>query len=465
MPPVAEHQKDSRLDRTKELDRYLAEHDIQAVDVKVCDLMGRWRHLTFPTYSFLRVAEQGVGVDASNYGFASVARSDARLLFDTGTVCREPFAPVPTVSVIGQLADNRGTVLPEDPRGVAQRAEAFLRDTGVADESLWLPELEWYVFQDMRLKLSPYEVVARLTPCGGAGRAEDGLVRTAYHLVPPRDRLYALRCRLTALLEEAGYPVKYHHHEVGVGGQVEIELAMGGLVWAADAVMMSKYLARNVAREEGLVATFLPKPLHGQPGNGMHVHISLVEDDGNCFVGSEYAGLSRVALQFIGGVLLHARALSAFCNPSTNSYRRLQAGHEAPACRSFGAQNRTAAIRIPGYAGGRFEYRPLDATANPYLAYAAVLMAGLDGIKKEVDPTAEGFGPFEVDLDENAAVRSLPGALEEAVDSLEADHDFLLAGGVFPASLISTWVELKRSECRAIREWPHPWELAMYGDL
>ncbi|HHY96231.1 MAG TPA: glutamine synthetase [Firmicutes bacterium] len=450
----------------REFKQLLQEREVQAVDVKVCDLSGRWRHLTFPTGSFLTVAEQGVGVDASNYGLSSVARSDARLLFDTGTVHAEPFAPVPTLGVIGQLADSRGALLPEDPRGVAQRAEVFLNSTGVADASLWLPELEWYVFQDMRLALSTYEVATQVIPYEGLTGTPCEVAPTGYHSIPPADRLCSLRARLTALLAEAGYPVKYHHHEVGAGGQIEIELAMGGLVKSGDAVMMAKYLARNLARQDGLVANFMPKPLRGQPGNGMHVHVSLLKSGSNSFVGPEYTGLSRTALQFIGGILLHAEALCAFCNPSTNSYRRLAAGQEAPASRSFGAQNRSAAVRVPGYASGRVEYRPLDATANPYLAYAAILMAGLDGIRKVIDPTAEGFGPFEVDLDQNAgAAPRLPATLQQALDCLERDHEFLLEGEVFPPSLISAWLERKRAECREIGEWPHPWELAVYGDL
>lgn len=444
------------------LEEYLARKSVAAVDVKVCDLCGRWRHLTLPVGSFLDMVSSGVGVDASNYGLASTSRSDARLRFDLETLHEDTFAAVPTVGVIAQLADSAGEPLADDPRAVARRAEAYLVSSGIANRSLWLPELEWYVFRRVEFSLNTHAVAYRVEPCE---EYVPGVRGTGYHWIPPADALYATRAEVTAQLERAGFPVKYHHHEVGMG-QAEVELLPGPLVRMADAVMMTKYVARNVAGQLGLVACFLPKPLAGLPGSGMHVHVSLEKEGQHLFSGSGYAGLSDLALRFIGGLLLHAEALSALCNPSTNSYRRLVPGYEAPRTRTFGAQNRTAAIRIPGYASGRLEYRPLDATCNPYLAFAALLMAGLDGIRREVDPGREGFGPFEMDLDHPArAVRTLPGSLREALEALARDHDFLLEGGVFTASLLETWAAAKSDECAEIDRWPHPWEFAVYGDL
>lgn len=449
------------------LEKLITDHHAGSVDVKVCDLAGRWRQLTLRASTFLEAAKVGVGVDASNYGLATTTKSDASLSFDASRPFLDPFAHGPTVSVIGQLASSRGGVLPEDPRGVARRAEDFLRATGVAEGSLWLPELEFYVYRQDRLALNAYEVASRLAPLGEVEAVDSGALGTAYHLAPPQDRLYGLRSRVASLLEDAGYPVKYHHHEVGSAGQVEIELGMMPLVQAADAILTAKYLARNAAAEEGLVANFMPKPLHGQPGNGLHVHLSLqAADRGNAFAGPGPSGLSRLALQFIGGVLVHADALCALTNPSTNSYRRLMSGHEAPASKSFGAQNRSASIRIPAYAAGRFEYRLMDATVNPYLALAALLMAGLDGVEREIDPQAEGFGPWEgQDEPARAAAGRLPGSLSQALDALERDQEFLLRGGVFPEPLIAAWIKLKRDECARLNDWPHPWEFVTYGGL
>lgn len=505
---------------------HIAERGIGTVDLKICDLEGRWRHLAMPARVFLDARKIGIGVDASNYGLAEVDRSDASLRFDAGHVFLDPFAGslgpqaegltdgavgamaeaavsgpgapsarttaaasaggvefTPALSVIAQLARADGEALPDDPRGVAQRAEVFLRSSGVADESLWLPELEFYVFKSVRLALNPFEVGHHVATVEGMGDVDGGALGTAYQMTPPVDRLQGVRARTAELLQDAGFPVKYHHHEVGAPGQVEIELGFMPLVEAADAILTAKYFARNVAAEAGLVANFMPKPLRGYPGNGMHVHVMLERaGKGNVFA-ADLVGAGRslndLAYSFIAGILRHADALSAFANPTTNSYRRLSSGHEAPSAKTFGAENRNAAIRIPAYAPDRFEYRPLDATANPYLALAALVMAGLDGVAKgatlegaEVGPRSgagtgagTGAGAGTLTGAPTGAGLRLPETLDAALAALEQDNEFLTVGGVFTRSLLETWIASRRRECEKLAEWPHPWEFASLSSL
>jgi glutamine synthetase len=296
-----------------------------------------------------------------------------------------------------------------------------------------------------------------------------------YHAIPPKDQLYGLRTRMVTLLEAAGVPVKYHHHEVGGPGQSEIETPLMALLEAADASMLIKYITKMAAHQAGQTVTFLPKPLYGEAGNGMHFHQQLFKDGQNVFYDEQHPLLlSQNALYYIGGLLTHAPALLGFTNPSTNSYRRLVPGFEAPVNCFFSSGNRSAAIRVPKYATQpdkvRFEFRPPDATCNPYLAMAAMLMAGLDGIQRQIDPTDAGFGPFQEDIfswspERRSQIKNLPTSLGEAVQALEQDHAFLLAGDVFDEEMITDWIRTKLHEDREVRTRPHPYDVELYFDL
>ncbi len=356
--------------------------------------------------------------------------------------------------------------------------------TGIADEMRIGPEFEFYVFDHVSYECSPHKVgfsIDAEQAIWNSGESEyQNLgykvpLKGGYHITPPQDVLYDLRARMCLLMEANNIPVKYHHHEVGGPGQMEIEVEFGGLREMADRTMLTKYLIKNLAFAEGKTVTFMPKPLFGEAGNGLHVHMHLFKDNEPLFFDPDgYSQLSKEALYFIGGLLKHAPALLAFTNPSTNSYKRLVPGYEAPVSVCFATANRSAVIRVPAYAKSpaqkRFEFRSSDATCNPYLAYSAMLMAGLDGIRSKIDPTAEGFGPYDINLyklppEEQAKIKGLPRSLDEALDALEEDHDFLLAGGVFPQRLIDIWIENKRQEARRVNDIPHPLEFELYYDL
>jgi glutamine synthetase len=427
---------------------WVQERGITRVDLKIGDLTGRLRHLSMPARKLADALDHGVGFAGSHYGFSGPVDEDMVMVPDASTAWADPFAEVPAVSFLAQPVRAGSTErFARDPRAVAERAEAYLVSTGVATHSLWLPELEFH--------LAP---AGGLVHDGGAAAHRDG-----YHASPPVDRHAGFRARAVQLLEAAGVPVKYDHHETGVEGQMEIELDFGGLVRTADVVLLGKYILRNLAVQEGLQAVFLPKPMADASGNGMHVHLKLLDDERPVFAGDGYAGLSRVALSFVAGVLVHVRSLAAFTNPSTNSYRRLVPDMEAPVSASFARGDRTAAIRIPGYAvrpaDRRMEYRPLDATANAYLAFSALLLAGLDGVERGLDPVALGFDPAA------EPPTRFPRHLEEALDALEDDHEYLERGGVFPTMLLEEWHATKREEVRRLELRPHPAEFAMYLDL
>jgi glutamine synthetase len=434
---------------------WAAEQDVVRVDLKIGDLSGRLRHISLPVHKLADALEHGVGFAGSHYGFSGPVGEDMVMIPDPATAWADPFLEVPAVSFLAQpLRAGSAERFDRDPRAVAERAEAQLRATGIAGASRWLPELEFYVMPEGALD--------------GRGGARLPSGRDSYHASPPRDRHAGFRARAVELLEAAGMRVKYDHHETGARGQMEIELDFGGLVASADAVLLAKYIVRNLAAAEGLEAVFLPKPFADAAGNGLHVHVQLLADGRPLFAGDGYAGLSPTALSFIAGILDHLGSLAAFTNPSTNSYRRLVPGMEAPIKAGFAVANRAAAIRIPGYAVDathrRFEYRPLDATANPYLAFAALLMAGIDGVKRELDPVRLGYGP----LDADAAVeppQSFPRTLDDALDALEADSAYLREGDVFPRMLIDEWLELKRRESKALELQPHPAEFEMYADV
>ncbi len=471
----------------EEAQAYCRENGIKMIDFKMIDLMGRWRHLTIPVERFTQeTLARGIGFDSSNYGYASVEKSDMVFIPDLSTAMVEPFVETPTLSMIGDVyvIDEPPRRFDQDPRGIAAKAEEYLRSTGIADTIMTGPEFEFYVFDHVSYHVSPQASSFRID----AEQAEWNSQiddrknlgykvprKGGYHMTAPMDVMYDLRSRMSMMLQERGIEVKYHHHEVGGPGQLEIEIEPGPLRKMADATMMIKYLVKNAAFAAGKTATFLPKPIYGEAGNGMHVHLQLFKDGEPVFYDPRgYSGLSKTALSFIAGLLEHAPALCGLTNPSTNSYKRLVPGYEAPVSICFGTANRSAVVRIPDYARApeakRFEIRSPDATCNPYLAFAAILMAGLDGVERELDPVALGYGPYDVNLyrlpiEEQRKIRSLPRSLDEALDALEADHEFLLKGGVFPKALIETWIERKREEARMINLVPHPAEFAYYYDL
>jgi len=468
------------------LDQVMAlirERSLEMVDLKFCDLWGRWRHVTIPAGSFgPRIMDRGIAFDGSSVGFASVQAGDMVMVPDLATGWVDPFCEVPTLSFICTTLDARTRELfPLDPRSIARRAERFLGDSGIATDSLWGPEFEFYIFDGVAyengMNVASYRVHSEE---GDWHSHETGSGYTiprhgGYHAIPPQDHLFDLRSRICSCLASLGVPVKYHHHEVGGPGQCEIETPMLPLLAAADAALITKYVVRMTAIREGMTATFMPKPLFGEAGSGMHCHQRLQSGGVNLFFDAQgYGSIGELGRHYIAGLLEHGAAILAFTNPSTNSYRRLVPGFEAPVSAIYSLGNRSSAIRIPSYANdpasARIEFRPPDATANPYLALAAQLMAGLDGIRRRLDPGELGFGPVDEDIfhwDESrrAQIRALPTSLDEAVDALEEDHGFLTEGGVFPSELIDRWVERKRWEQRQVRHRPHPYEIELYYDL
>ena len=358
-----------------------------------------------------------------------------------------------------------------------------MKATGTADQMLIGPEFEFYLFDTVNYQVSPngsfYEADTRQAEWN-TGTAEGGLGyqvkhKGGYHIAAPQDISYNLRSKMCMLMEDWGIRVKYHHHEVGGPGQLEIEVELGEMVDMADKTMITKYIVKNAAAKEGHTATFMPKPVYQEAGSGMHVHMLLFKEGRPVFYDKDgYSSLSQTAHYFIGGLLKHAPSLCAWTNPSTNSYKRLVPGFEAPVTIGYATSNRSAVIRIPAYAKApedkRFELRSPDATANPYYAYAAILMAGLDGIENRIDPSANGWGPYDYNLyelssEQQAKIQSLPKTLEEALDALERDHDYLTKNGVFPERLIQIWLERKRKESRTISQIPHPAEFGAYYDL
>lgn len=462
---------------------FVREHQIRAVDLKFSDIWGRWHHVTISAREFTpELMGEGVGFDGSSVGFKNVKSGDMVLVPDLATGFLDPFWDSPTLAFICNIreADTKQLFM-GDPREIARRAEKFLVDCGIADESVWGPEFEFYIFDKVEVHNGintaryNFESIEANWNSSDGGHGYYNPVHGGYHASPPRDQFFNLRSEMVEVLEDIGVPVKYHHHEVGGPGQCEIETPLMGMLQAADTSMLIKYVTKMVAFESGQSVTFLPKPLYGEAGSGMHFHQLLRKSSKNIFFDQHGPNLlSQTALHYIGGLLMHAPAVIALTNPSTNSYRRLVPGFEAPVNCFFSSGNRSAAIRVPKYATEpqkvRFEFRPPDATCNPYLAEAAMLMAGIDGIQRKIDPTAAGFGPIDDDIfswtpDKRASIKGLPTSLEEALQALETDHDFLLAGGVFDGDFIRSWAKAKRAEDLQVRTRPHPYEIEMYYDL
>lgn len=473
------------FNKFEELQQYCRENGVKMVDFKLVDLFGRWRHITIPVERLTpALMESGIGFDGSNYGFAAVESSDMVFIPDLSTAMMDPFWELPTLSLIGDVFDVRDhKPFAHYPRSIAHAAEEYLKSTGIATRCLLGPEFEFYVFDRVGFSLEPHSMGMTIetaqarwtTDIDDNNNGYQVPHKGGYHVAPPLDTLHDFRSEITRVLEDRGAPVKYHHHEVGGPGQLELEVEHGPLTTMADRSMLIKYVIRNTAAAWGKTATFLPKPLFGEAGNGMHVHFWLFNGEEPLFFDTNgYSCLSQTALHAIGGILKHTPALLGLTNPSTNSYRRLVPGYEAPVSICFATSNRSSVIRVPGYAktpaSKRFEFRPSDATCNPYLAYAALLMAAIDGIKNRIDPSVEGFGPYDVNIYEMAPgerdkIAALPHTLEGALDALAADHAFLTAGGVFPETLIKTWIDLKTKEGRQVEARPNPYEVAAYYDL
>jgi glutamine synthetase len=464
-------------------------HEVQMVDLKFCGVLGRWHHVTLPASRLgPELFREGVAFDGSSVpGLARIEASDMLLMADPSTAFLDPFWEVPTISMLCQVHEGRGgRPVTNDPRSVAGRAERYLVETGIADRILMSPEFEFYIFDSVRHQCETHYAFYNFDSVEGewnTGAERNGSdlpvmgmpIGGGYHAIPPADRLYNLRSEMVGLIERAGIPVKYHHHEGGGPGQCEIEVLLSPLLMAGDHALVAKYFIRNAADRAGKVATFMPKPLYNAAGSGMHVHQALFRGEEPVFFDEEgYAGLSENALYYIGGLLEHGPALLAFTNPSTNSYKRLVPGFEAPVHLIYGRGNRTAAVRIPddgkAPAAKRIEFRPSDATGNIYLSLSAMLMAGLDGIRKKIDPRQEGFGPVDVPMsglseEERSRLRMLPLDLIQVIEALEKDHHFLLEGGVFDEALIESWIRMKRREWLDVRSRPHPREVALYLDL
>jgi glutamine synthetase len=452
------------------------------VDVKFVDTFGIWQHFSCPIGELTEeVFEEGFGFDGSSIrGWKSIEASDMLAMPDPATAFMDPFCAVPTLSVTCTIAET-GTKEPysRDPRGIAQRAEKYLLSTGLADTAYMGPEAEFFIFDnvqcDNKCNTSFYSVDSE-EGIWNSGRDEGPNLgykirhKEGYFPVSPNDTQQDIRTEMVLTMEALGVPIERQHHEVATAGQAEIDYRFDSLLRAADKMMVYRYVVKNVAWKNGKTATFMPKPLFGDNGSGMHVHQSLWKKGKPLFSGNEYAGLSPMALHYIGGILKHARALCAICSPTTNSYKRLVPGYEAPVNLAYSSRNRSAAVRIPTYSENpkakRIEYRPPDPSANPYLCFAALVLAGLDGVINKIDPGEPlDKNIYELPPEELKKVPNVPGSLGEALDCLEADHEFLLKGDVFTREFLDMWVSTKRKEHDALRLRPHPYEFHLYYDV
>jgi len=469
----------------KDIMKLIKDNDIKMVDFKMVDIHGQYRHVTIPAKNFSETTmENGIGFDASNYGYAVVEKSDMVFIPDPDTAVIDPFCEIPTLSMTGNamIIDNpQNRPLAQYPRNIVLAAEKYLKDSGIADTMLILPEFEFYLFDEAGWEVKPESIGVTIDVNQGHWNSAyqgQGVVvpkQKGYHVAKPFDASYECRSEMCLLLEEAGIPIKYHHPEVGAAGQFEIEPQLGQMSKMADASMMIKYVIHNTALKYGKCATFMPKPVYGEAGSGMHVHMLLLKDGEPVFSDDNgYSNLSKEAHWFMGGLLKHIHSLCALTNPSTNSFKRLIPGFEAPVTVGYATSNRSAVIRIPAYAKSpklrRFELRNPDATCNPYFCYAALLMAGIDGIKNQIDPHENGWGPYDVNLynlpeEEKAKLQGLPTNLNDALDALEKDHEYLTAGGVFPEELIKNFIAAKREECKQMSAIPHPAEFDRYFNL
>jgi glutamine synthetase len=466
----------------KEALDFAKKNGAKLVDFKFCDLLGTWQHFT-TTIGEVEEATftEGLGFDGSSIrGWKAIDSSDMLVMPDPATAMMDPFSVAPTLSVVCAITDPiTKATYDRDPRSVAVRAENYLKSTGIADTAYFGPEAEFFIFDEVRYETksnSSYHFVDSSEAVWNTGREE--LPNLGYKIrhkegylpVPPADTQQDIRDEMTLMMEEYGVQVERQHHEVATAGQAEIDIRFDTLLRIGDKLCLYKYIVKNIAKKHGKTATFMPKPLFGDNGSGMHTHQSLWKDGKPLFAGKGYGNLSETALFYIGGIIKHARALTAITNPTTNSYKRLVPGFEAPVNFAYSARNRSAAIRIPTYSANpkavRIEFRTPDPAANPYLACAAMMMAGLDGIQNRIhpgDPLDKNL--YELPAEQLAKVPCAPDSLLGAVEALEADHDFLLKGDVFTKDLIDTLLEMRKKDYDALRLRPHPHEFFMYYDV
>ncbi len=466
----------------KEFFEFAAKHDAKMVDLKFVDLLGTWQHCSYPVEVLDEgTFEEGLGFDGSSIrGWQSIHKSDMIAIMDPSTAKIDPFFAKPTVSVIADIKDpTTGEDYTRDPRHIARKGAAYLKSTGIADVCYIGPEPEFFIFDEVRYEQNQHTGFYRIDSVEGAwntARFEEPNLgykpsfKGGYFPVSPTDTYHDLRSEMTEELQKVGIVVEAHHHEVATAGQAEIDMKFAPLLQMCDQFMWYKYVIKNVAKRVGKTVTFMPKPVFEDNGSGMHTHISLWKDGQPLFAGDKYAGLSDMALWACGGILKHAPALLAFCAPTTNSYRRLVPGFEAPVNLVYSARNRSAAVRIPMYSDSpkakRLEFRCPDPTANGYLAWTAMMMAALDGIEKKIDPGASlDVDIYELSAEELSKYPHTPGSLAEAIDALAADHAFLTAGDVFTDDVVEAWLTWKREEeldPMALR--PHPHEFHLYYD-
>ena len=460
----------------------IKDNNIRIIDLKFCDLLGQWQHFSLTAGEFSTdIFQEGMGFDGSSIrGFQKIHESDMLLFPDPATVFIDPFMTTPTLSLTCDIADPiTRQPYSRDPRYVALKAEAYLRTTGIADTAFFGPEPEFFILDHIRYDQSYHygyyyiDSEEGFWNSGANGKENLGhkpRYKEGYFPTSPIDTLQDIRTDMALTLEALGVRVEVHHHEVATAGQTEIDMRRDTLTKMADNFMVYKYVTKNVAKKHGKTVTFMPKPIFGDNGSGMHVHQSLWKGGQALFAGSGYAGLSEMAMYYIGGLLKHAPALCAITNPTTNSYKRLVPGFEAPVNLAYSQRNRSASVRIPMYSSSpkskRIEFRCPDPTANAYISFAALLMAGLDGIINKIDPGK----PLDKDIydmtpEQLKGVPSTPGSLPEALKALEEDHEFLLRGDVFTKDLIETWIEYKTTkEVKQMALRPHPYEFLLYYD-
>ncbi len=461
---------------------FIKKNSVKLLDLRFTDLPGLWHHISYPIDQLSDESfEEGFGMDGSSIrGWAAIHESDMLLVPDPDTYLLDPFTEIPTLVMIADVMDPvTKQRYDRDPRYIARKAEMYLASTGFADTAYFGAEAEFFIFDNVRFDQREQHGFYFIDAEEGrwnSGREGHNLgyrprYKEGYFPVPPTDHYQDLRSEMVMTMQNCGLEVECHHHEVATGGQTEIDLKFDSLVRSADHMMLYKYIVKNVANQYGKTVTFMPKPIFQDNGSGMHTHQSLWKGGKPLFAGDGYAGLSQLALWYIGGLIKHGPALSAIIAPTTNSYKRLVPGFEAPVNLAYSRRNRSAACRIPMYSASpkakRVEFRPPDPSCNPYMAFAAMMMAGMDGIENKMDPGQ----PLDKDIydlgpEELANVPSMPGSLEDALDALEYDHQFLLKGDVFTEELIATYIEYKRSkEVDAVRLRPHPFEFALYYDI
>jgi len=472
----------NELKTPKDLLKFIESEGIEIVDLRFMDFPGLWQHFSVPSREISEDSfEAGLGFDGSSIrGWQAINESDMLVKPVADTAFVDPFMAHKTLCIICNICDPvTGEDYTRDPRNIARKAEKFLTSQGVADVAYFGPEAEFFIFDDIRFDQNEHEAYYHIDSIEGrwnSGRAENPNLgykpryKEGYFPVPPTDSLQDLRSEMVLTLEKLGIPVEAQHHEVATAGQAEIDMRFAPLVVMADNLLKYKYVVKNTATKHNKTVTFMPKPVFQDNGSGMHVHLSLWKGDKNLFAGDQYAGLSETALYAIGGILHHAPALLAFTNPTTNSYKRLVPGFEAPVNLAYSGRNRSAAVRIPMYSPSvkakRIEFRCPDPTCNPYLAFSGMLMAALDGIQNKMHPG----DPLDKDIydlppEELEKVAQTPGSLRESLNALEKDHEFLLRGDVFTEDVIETWISYKMTnEVQALDLRPHPWEFALYYD-